>query len=82
MNTIVKKIIKDIEKLYNKESFYEVLSIDNDLIVFANKGNIYDIKDILNHKLSPYNYMINIINMATAHIVSSDMVIIPKGVSK
>ncbi len=68
MNTIVKKIVKKISKT-RKNCCYEVLNIDNQIILFANKGSIKDIEKKLNKKLLNYNRMLKVVNIATAHIV-------------
>jgi hypothetical protein len=68
MNTIVKRIVKKISKKRN-DCCFEVLNVDNQLILFANKGSVIDIEEPLNKKLLAYNKMLKIINIATAHIV-------------
>ena len=68
MDEIVKNIIKKIEKI-KKDCSFELISLDNQLIIFANKGSVEDIKDDLNNELSKYDKMIKTINIATAHIV-------------
>lgn len=70
MDTIinVKKIAKEIEKKTNGYSL-EVLCLDDNIILYSNKGNIEKIEKNLNEKLSPYKYVAKIINIATAYIV-------------
>lgn len=68
MNTIVKKIVKKISKP-KKDCCYEVLTVDNQLILFANKGSVEDIAEKLDKELLNYNKMLKIINIATAYIV-------------
>ena len=68
MDRIVKNIIKKIEKI-KKNCSFELISLDSQLILFANKGSIEDIKDDLNKELSRYDQMVKTINIATAHII-------------
>ena len=68
MNTIVKNIVKKITKT-RKDCCFEVLNLDNQLILFANKGSVEDIKEKLNDELLAYNRMVKIVNIATAYIV-------------
>ncbi len=72
MNTKVKKIIERIEK-GRKDCCFEVISLDNKLVIFANKGLIEDIKEELNKELKEkLNCTLKTINLATAYVVSLD----------
>jgi hypothetical protein len=66
-NIIAKKLVKKIEKKENCN--FEVLNLDKQLILFANRGTVDKIKKRLNKKLASHKSMLKIINPATAYIV-------------
>lgn len=67
-NSMVKNIIKKI-KSDKSDCCLEVLSLDNDIILFANKGSIEDVKESINKELVPFDHILQIINIATAKVI-------------
>jgi 2C-methyl-D-erythritol 2,4-cyclodiphosphate synthase len=69
MNTVVKKIVKEIETK-RKNCCFEVINLDDKLVIFANKGSIEEIKEELNKELKEkINCTLETVNIATAYVV-------------
>ena len=64
----VKKIVKKI-KSDKRDCCLEVLSLDNDIILFANKGSIEEVKENINKELLPFNHILQVVNIATAKVI-------------